>query len=81
KSSPDAEFKPSGDDEKKVNVDPGTESESEDQEKEDNVNNTNNVNTAGIEINAVGAKTSIELPVDPNMPLLEDYSIFDLSSD
>ncbi|GKF13710.1 hypothetical protein Tco_0055172, partial [Tanacetum coccineum] len=41
-------------------------------------NNTNNVNgvsstvnTAGIEVNAVGAKTSIELPDDPNMPELE----------
>ncbi|GKD22002.1 hypothetical protein Tco_1223705, partial [Tanacetum coccineum] len=42
-------------------------------------NNTNNVNTisstvnaAGIEVNAVGAKTSIELLDDPNMPKLED---------
>ncbi|GJV92907.1 putative ribonuclease H-like domain-containing protein [Tanacetum coccineum] len=26
---------------------------------------------------AVGGKTSIELPFDPNMPALEDYSIFD----
>ncbi|GKG31650.1 hypothetical protein Tco_0426600, partial [Tanacetum coccineum] len=29
--------------------------------------------------NAVGGKTSIELPFDPNMPALEDYSIFDFS--
>ncbi|GJY20741.1 uncharacterized mitochondrial protein-like protein [Tanacetum coccineum] len=50
--------------------------------KEDNVNNTNNVNAAGInEVNAVGRKTSIELLVDPNMPALEDYSIFDSSKD
>ncbi|GJW50881.1 putative ribonuclease H-like domain-containing protein [Tanacetum coccineum] len=42
-------------------------------------NNTNNVNvvsstinTAGIEVNVVGAKSSIELPYDPNMPELED---------
>ncbi|GKB57419.1 ribonuclease H-like domain-containing protein [Tanacetum coccineum] len=42
-------------------------------------NNTNNVNAvsstvnaAGIEVNVVGAKTSIELPDDPNMPELED---------
>ncbi|GKA82290.1 putative ribonuclease H-like domain-containing protein [Tanacetum coccineum] len=42
-------------------------------------NNTNNVNVvsstvnaAGIEVNVVGAKTSIELPDDPNMPELED---------
>ncbi|GJY55661.1 putative ribonuclease H-like domain-containing protein [Tanacetum coccineum] len=42
-------------------------------------NNTNNinavsstVNAAGIEVNVVGAKTSIELLDDPNMPELED---------
>ncbi|GJZ11003.1 putative reverse transcriptase domain-containing protein [Tanacetum coccineum] len=66
-----------------------------DQEKEDNVNNTNNVNTAGNvntvsstvnaagtnEVNVVGGKTSIELPFDPNMPTLEDHSIFYLSGD
>ncbi|GJX45860.1 putative ribonuclease H-like domain-containing protein [Tanacetum coccineum] len=50
-------------------------------------NNTNNINTVsstvnavGKEVNAVGGKTSIELPVDPNIPPLEDYSIFDFSS-
>ncbi|GJX62699.1 hypothetical protein Tco_0295599 [Tanacetum coccineum] len=43
---------------------------------------TNNVNDASInEINVVGGKTSIELPFDPNMPALEDYSIFDSSKD
>ncbi|GJY66305.1 putative ribonuclease H-like domain-containing protein [Tanacetum coccineum] len=53
-----------------------------DQEKEDNVNNTNNVNAASTnEVNAVGGKTSIELLVDPNMPALEDYSIFNFSRD
>ncbi|GJT53565.1 ribonuclease H-like domain-containing protein [Tanacetum coccineum] len=31
------------------------------------------------EVNAVGGKTSIELPDDPNMPALEDYSIFDFT--
>ncbi|GKF02444.1 hypothetical protein Tco_0029367, partial [Tanacetum coccineum] len=94
KSSPDAGFKPSGDNEKKVTEEPGKEGgdSSNDQEKEDdNVNSTNNVNTAsdgnstntinvvsstvnaaGIEVNDVGAKTSIELPDDPNMPELED---------
>ncbi|GJZ22919.1 putative ribonuclease H-like domain-containing protein [Tanacetum coccineum] len=30
-------------------------------------------------VNAIGGKTSIELPSDPNMPALEDYSIFDFS--
>ncbi|GJU68641.1 hypothetical protein Tco_1254900 [Tanacetum coccineum] len=89
-SSPDAGFKPSGDDEKKVTEEPGKESgdSNNDQEKEDdNVNSTNNVNTGsdgnntsnvnvvsstvnddGIEVNVVGAKTSIELPDDLNMP-------------
>ncbi|GKB03650.1 hypothetical protein Tco_0831793 [Tanacetum coccineum] len=43
-----------------------------DQEKEDNVNNTNNVNAASTnEVNAVGGKSSIELPDDLNMPTLE----------
>ncbi|GJY22095.1 retrovirus-related pol polyprotein from transposon TNT 1-94, partial [Tanacetum coccineum] len=49
-------------------------------EKEDNVNNTNTVNVVGTnEVNAVGGKKSIELPDDPNMPTLEDYSIFDFT--
>ncbi|GKB88149.1 hypothetical protein Tco_0960421, partial [Tanacetum coccineum] len=44
-----------------------------DQEKEDNVNSTNTVNVASTnEVNDVGAKTSIELPNDPNMTELED---------
>ncbi|GJW61915.1 putative ribonuclease H-like domain-containing protein [Tanacetum coccineum] len=87
KSSPNAGFKPLSDGEKKVNGDPSKEDERDDQEKDDNVNNTNNINTAsdgnstnnvnvvnaaGIEVNAVGAKTSIELPDDPNMQELED---------
>ncbi|GJQ89618.1 hypothetical protein Tco_0000757 [Tanacetum coccineum] len=49
KSSPDAGFKPSGDNEKKVTEEPGKEGgdSSNDQEKEDdNVNITNNINTA-----------------------------------
>ncbi|GKE81014.1 putative ribonuclease H-like domain-containing protein [Tanacetum coccineum] len=82
KSSHDDGSKPSSNDEKKVDEDPRKDSECNDQEKEDNVNSTNNVNAASTnEINAVGAKTSIELPFDPNMPALEDYSIFDLSRD
>ncbi|GKE80325.1 putative ribonuclease H-like domain-containing protein, partial [Tanacetum coccineum] len=39
------------------------------------------VNVAGVEVNDVGGKTSIELPFDPNMSALEDYSIFDFSRD
>ncbi|GJR48201.1 putative ribonuclease H-like domain-containing protein [Tanacetum coccineum] len=89
KSSPDAGFKPSGDDEKKVTEEPGKEGgdpskegERDDQEKDDNVNNTNNVNAASTnEVNAVGGKTSIELPDDPNMPALEDIVYSDDDED
>ncbi|GJY93262.1 putative ribonuclease H-like domain-containing protein [Tanacetum coccineum] len=82
KSSHDDGSKPSSDDGKKVNEDPRKDSECNDQEKEDNVNSTNNVNAASTnEVNAVGGKTSIELPFDPNMPALEDVSIFDFSRD
>ncbi|GKA67958.1 putative ribonuclease H-like domain-containing protein [Tanacetum coccineum] len=82
KSSQDDGSKPSSDDEKKVDEDPRKDSESIDQEKDDNVNSTNNVNAASTnEVNVVGGKTSIELPDDPNMPALEDISIFDLSRD
>ncbi|GJX78164.1 hypothetical protein Tco_0324975, partial [Tanacetum coccineum] len=82
KSSHDDGSKPSSEDGKKVDEDPRKDCESNDQEKEDNVNSTNNVNAASTnEVNAVGGKTSIELLDDPNMPTLEDISIFDLSRD
>ncbi|GJT13707.1 hypothetical protein Tco_0860749 [Tanacetum coccineum] len=89
KSSPDAGFKPSGDDEKKVTKEPRKEggdsskdSECSDQEKKDNLNNTNNVNASSTnEVNVVGAKTSIELPDDPNMPELEDIVYSDDNED
>ncbi|GJY72324.1 putative ribonuclease H-like domain-containing protein [Tanacetum coccineum] len=78
----DDESKPSSDDGNKVDEDPRKDSECNDQEKEDNVNSTNNVNAASTnKDNVVGGKTSIELPLDPNMPALEDYSIFDSSKD
>ncbi|GJR23246.1 uncharacterized mitochondrial protein-like protein [Tanacetum coccineum] len=81
KSSHDDGSKPSSDDGKKVDENPRKESECNDQEKEDNVNSTNNVNAAGTnEVNVVGGKTSIELPFDLNMSALENYSIFDYSS-
>ncbi|GJZ53390.1 putative ribonuclease H-like domain-containing protein [Tanacetum coccineum] len=65
---------------KKVDKDLRKDSECNDQEKEDNINSTNNVNaTSTNEVNSVGGITSIELLFDPNMPALEDYSIFDLS--
>ncbi|GJR68021.1 uncharacterized mitochondrial protein-like protein [Tanacetum coccineum] len=82
KSYHDDGSKPSSDDEKKVDEDPRKDSKCKDQKKEDNVNNTNNVNVAGTnKVNAIGGKTSIELPFDPNMSALEDYSIFDFSID
>ncbi|GKC53810.1 putative ribonuclease H-like domain-containing protein, partial [Tanacetum coccineum] len=66
----------------KVDEDPRKDSECNDQEKEDNVNSTNNVNAASTnKVNVVGGKTSIELPYDPNMPALEDYSILDITRD
>ncbi|GJY14446.1 putative ribonuclease H-like domain-containing protein [Tanacetum coccineum] len=67
KSSPDARFKPSRYNEKK---------------KEDNVNSTNTVNVASTnKVNVVGAKTSIELLDDPNMPELEDIVYSDDDED
>ncbi|GJZ41042.1 putative ribonuclease H-like domain-containing protein [Tanacetum coccineum] len=73
KSSHDDGSKPSSDDGKIVDEDPRKDSECNDQEKEDNVNSTNNVNaTSTNEVNVVGAKTSVELSDDPNMPALED---------
>ncbi|GJX33335.1 putative ribonuclease H-like domain-containing protein [Tanacetum coccineum] len=87
--SHDAGFKPLEDDEKKVTKEPGKEGndlskegESNDQEKEDNVYNTNNVNAASTnEANVFGAKTSIELPNDLNMPELEDIVYSDDDED
>ncbi|GKB23927.1 putative ribonuclease H-like domain-containing protein [Tanacetum coccineum] len=61
KSSPDAGFKPSGDDEKKVTKEPGKE--------------------GGDSINAVGIKSSIELPDDLNTSELEDIVYSDDDKD
>ncbi|GJZ23021.1 putative ribonuclease H-like domain-containing protein [Tanacetum coccineum] len=73
KCYPNDDFKPSSDDGKKVDEDLRKDSECHNQEKEDNVNNTNTVNAASTnEVNVVGGKTSIELPIDPEMPDLED---------
>ncbi|GJV57549.1 ribonuclease H-like domain-containing protein [Tanacetum coccineum] len=81
KSSPDAGFKPSRDNEKKndsVNSTNNINTTSD-------VNNTNNVNAVsstvnavGIEVNVVSAKTSIELLDDPNMLELEDIVLFSM---
>ncbi|GKC03955.1 putative ribonuclease H-like domain-containing protein [Tanacetum coccineum] len=67
----------SSDDGNKVDEDPRKDSECK-----DNVNITNNVNAASTnEVNVIGRKTSSELLFDPDMPALEDISIFDLSRD
>ncbi|GJY00189.1 putative ribonuclease H-like domain-containing protein [Tanacetum coccineum] len=88
-SSPDARFKPSGNNEKKVTEEPGKEggdsskdSECSDQEKEDNVNSTNTGNAASTnEVNVIGAKTSIELLDGLNMHELEDIVYSDDDED
>nr|GEU72153.1 hypothetical protein [Tanacetum cinerariifolium] len=80
-SSHDDGSKPSSNDGKKVNEDPRSKSECKDQEKKDNVNITNNVNTLSLIFNAAGTNKDNELPFDPNMPALEDVSIFNFSND
>ncbi|GKD79729.1 ribonuclease H-like domain-containing protein [Tanacetum coccineum] len=85
----DVGFKPSRDDEKKVTEEPrkegddlSKEDKSNAQEKDDNVNSTNNVNAASTnKVNVVGAKTSIELPTDLDMPELEDIVYSDDDED
>ncbi|GJY65859.1 putative ribonuclease H-like domain-containing protein [Tanacetum coccineum] len=82
KSSPNDGSKPSSDDGKKVDENPRKESEFNNQEKEDDVNSTNNVNVASTnEVNDVGAKTSIKLPDNLNMPALEDIVYSDDDED
>ncbi|GKF08951.1 hypothetical protein Tco_0043175, partial [Tanacetum coccineum] len=70
KDSPDAGFKPSGEEEKKDAEDPGNESRNPTEGKDNEV-----------PINAVNPKTSIELPNDPNMPELEDIVYSDNDED
>nr|GEV06264.1 hypothetical protein [Tanacetum cinerariifolium] len=81
KSSHDDGSKPLSDDEKKVDEDPRNENECNDQEKKDNINSTNNVNTISLTVNAAGKNEDNEHLFDPNMPTLEDVSIFNFSSD
>ncbi|GKD68915.1 putative ribonuclease H-like domain-containing protein [Tanacetum coccineum] len=82
KGSLDAGFKPLGNDGKKVDEYIRKEGKSNDQDKEDNVNNTNNVNTVSTnKVNAVRAKISIELPINPDMPELEDIVYSDDDED
>nr|GEW19802.1 hypothetical protein [Tanacetum cinerariifolium] len=81
KSSHDDGSKPSSDVGKKVDEDPKKENECNVQEKEVNVNNTNNVNTISLIVNAAGTNENNKLPFDPNMPALEDVSIFNFLND
>nr|GEY61704.1 ribonuclease H-like domain-containing protein [Tanacetum cinerariifolium] len=87
-SSQDAGFKPSNDVGKKVNEVLRQENECKDQEEKESINNTNKVNVvsstvnvASNEVNVVGRKSSIKLYNDPNMPKLEDISIFNDSNE
>ncbi|GJZ87617.1 uncharacterized mitochondrial protein-like protein [Tanacetum coccineum] len=96
KSSPDARFKPSGEEEKKDADDPGnkdskvpsTEEPRVNQEKNANVNSTNTINIVNPTINATGIEdnTVDEYIVygcvdDPNMPELEDIIYSDDDED
>ncbi|GKA40726.1 putative ribonuclease H-like domain-containing protein [Tanacetum coccineum] len=92
KISPDAGFKPSGEEEKKDAEDArnednemsNTEEPRLNQEKDENVNSTNNINTvsspvnaASIEDNAVDENIVYRCADDPNMPNLEEIVYLD----
>ncbi|GJY97976.1 ribonuclease H-like domain-containing protein, partial [Tanacetum coccineum] len=90
KDSPDARFKPLGEEEKKDAEDPGNEvgnlseeGERINQEKDASINNTNNINTvsptvnaASIEDNAVDENIVYGCADDPNIPDLEEIDRF-----
>ncbi|GJW74696.1 putative ribonuclease H-like domain-containing protein [Tanacetum coccineum] len=87
KDSPDAGFKPSGEEEKKDAEDPGNESGNPTEGKDSEHHYHVNVCYLtiywlyGIEVNVVDPKTSIELPNDPNMLELEDIVYSDDDED
>ncbi|GJX40367.1 putative ribonuclease H-like domain-containing protein [Tanacetum coccineum] len=96
KDSPDAGFKPSGEEEKKDSKDPGnedsevlsTEEPRVNHEKDANVNSTNNintfsstVNTASIKDNAVDENIVYGCADDPNTPNLEEIVYLDNDED
>ncbi|GJU61517.1 ribonuclease H-like domain-containing protein [Tanacetum coccineum] len=84
--SPDAGFKPLGEEEKDAkdleNEDsevPNTEEPRVNQEQDENVNNTNNINTVSLTVNAVNIENDVVdeniiygCDDDPNMPNLEE---------
>ncbi|GKF08191.1 hypothetical protein Tco_0042415, partial [Tanacetum coccineum] len=90
KDSPDAGFKPSGEEEKKDAKDlgneggnPSEEGERINQEKDASINSTNNINTvspsvnaASIENNAVDENIVYGCADDPNIPYLEEIDRF-----
>ncbi|GJV50072.1 putative ribonuclease H-like domain-containing protein [Tanacetum coccineum] len=96
KDSPDAGFKPSGEEEKKDVEDPGnkdskvpsTEEPRVNQEKDANINSTNNiknvsptVNGAGIVDNVVAENIVYGCADEPNMPELEEFGRFSDAED
>nr|GEW07910.1 ribonuclease H-like domain, reverse transcriptase, RNA-dependent DNA polymerase [Tanacetum cinerariifolium] len=89
KSYQDNEFQPLNDGAKKVNEDLRKGNKCNDQGEEDSINNTNIVNNVTSNINAasssgvnvVGINISIDLPLNLNMPSLEDIGIFEDSHD
>ncbi|GJW51094.1 ribonuclease H-like domain-containing protein, partial [Tanacetum coccineum] len=80
KDSPDAGFKPSGEEEKKDDEDPVNEEETRvNQEKDASVNRTNSINTVSSTVNVVGIEDNVVdenivygCEDDPNMPNLEE---------
>ncbi|GJR39225.1 hypothetical protein Tco_1214909 [Tanacetum coccineum] len=96
KDSPDAGFKPSGEEEKKDAKDPwnedsevpSTEESRVNQEKDVSINSTNNINTVSPTVNAVGIEDYVVdenivygCADDPNMPELEDIVYSDDDED
>nr|GEW42546.1 hypothetical protein [Tanacetum cinerariifolium] len=91
KVSPSAGYKPSREEEKKDTEDTGNEDSKAPitkgprvNKEKDSVNSTNRVNAVSStvnatsnEVNVVGRNSSIKLSDDPNMPELEDISIFE----
>ncbi|GJZ20422.1 putative ribonuclease H-like domain-containing protein, partial [Tanacetum coccineum] len=96
KDSPNAGFKPSGEEEKKDAEDlenedsevPSTEEPRVNQEKDENVNSTNNINTVSLHVNIVGIEDNVVdenivygCDDDPNMPNLEEIIYSDDDDD
>ncbi|GKE79649.1 putative ribonuclease H-like domain-containing protein, partial [Tanacetum coccineum] len=88
-SSPDAEFKQLGDNEKKVIKEPGGDSSNDQEKEDDNVNNTNNVNTTrngnntnnvnaiSLTVNAAGIEVNAA-GAKTSIELLDDLNIPEL---